>query len=153
MSQHYDEIDEIIDHATDGPWEVGEVWVTAITGSKFYPEGKCAYCRFGPPEFSKPLTSGNYLHKHRGDTPYATEYLISSPDGPIVGNNEYLDGAILNPGDTRFIATFDPPTIKDIVGALRFIATGRPPSSRWWAELALQIIQTSAAKTRPSQES
>ncbi|MFD8488673.1 hypothetical protein [Streptomyces sp. NPDC059712] len=95
--------------ATPGPWEPGDVWLTAglifsATGERVEDGGAthCAYCHLGPPSWSgRRDINGTVMpaHQHRNPEPY-DDHAVSSAGGELVA---YEGGGILRAEDVQFV--------------------------------------------------
>lgn len=115
LAERLAEIAARVQAATKGPWEPGDVWLTAGT---IYSEtgervsGKrgtrCAFCRLGEPSWSgRTSINGTVMgaHRHRNPDPYDLDHKISTADGGMVaGSYDYESGGIICREDTEFVA-------------------------------------------------
>ena len=120
------------DAATPGPWEAGDVWLTAgliwdADHNRVGPKvaTHCGYCHHGEPVWAgRTDINGTVMraHRHRDPDPYEPTHKISGADGAsVAGNYDYEAGGILRPEDTEFIihARTDVPALLAEVDRLR----------------------------------
>lgn len=101
-----------LEAATPGPWEPGDVWLTA--GLIYSDAGeraddgnatRCAYCHLGEPAWSgRADINGTTMpaHRHRNPEPYDPVHAVSSADGGLVA---YEGGGIVRSEDVRFFVS------------------------------------------------
>ena len=113
--------------ATPGPWEHGDVWRLA---GVLYDDGTCVLCeRMGAPVW-KGMADINgermMAHKHRDPEPWGIGHLLSAPDGLVAGNYDYETGGVINPDDATLIAAARNalPALLDIAEAAEAVETG-----------------------------
>lgn len=100
--------------ASPGPWEPGDIWLTAgliwdADHKRVDPKTAthCGYCGIGEPVWTgRADINGTVMraHRHRDPEPYEPDHKISGADGAsVAGNYDYEVGGILRPEDTAFI--------------------------------------------------
>ncbi len=118
----------LMESATPGPWEPGDVWLSA--GRIYSDDGdrveggsatRCAFCRLGEPSWVGRMDiNGTAMpaHRHRNPEPYGLEHAISSADGALVA---YEGGGIVRAEDVQFAisARNHVPALLDDVASLR----------------------------------
>lgn len=122
MTDRLDEIDALLDAATPGPWERGDVWAWAGVKPEMFGPGCCAYCeRMGAPVWTGQADiNGTRMlaHKHRDPDPYGTDHEISAEDGLVCGNYDVGSGGVIRAEDAALIAVA-PTALRDLVAAVR----------------------------------
>ncbi|GII63579.1 hypothetical protein Skr01_36640 [Sphaerisporangium krabiense] len=116
-----------VNAASAGPWERGDVYLTAGVGFGM-PPGQCAFCRLGDPVWSGDANINGRMmpaHRHRDPNPYEPDHKITGSNGEVVaGNYDYEAGGIIEPADTEFIVharTDVPALVAEIERIRRFI--------------------------------
>lgn len=104
-----DEIRPHLEAATPGPWETGDVWLSAgliySDGGERVEDGsatRCAFCHLGEPSWSgRRDINGTVMpaHRHRNPEPYGLDHAISSADGSLVA---YEGGGVVRGEDVQF---------------------------------------------------
>lgn len=111
-----EELRDLSDAATPGPWEVGDPWLIAGILANRFGKDRCAYCSdrgalHGPPVWSgRRDINGTKMqaHVHRSAEPWDEGHRISGPlnnGNPlgVAGNYDDEQGGILDPTDAAFI--------------------------------------------------
>ncbi|GGZ83138.1 hypothetical protein [Streptomyces rubiginosohelvolus] len=101
-----------LEAATPGPWEPGDVWLTAglIYSDAWERVGdgnatRCAYCHLGEPAWSgRADINGTVMpaHRHRNPEPYDPGHAVSSSGGGLVA---YEGGGVVRSEDVRFVVS------------------------------------------------
>ncbi|MCX4606785.1 hypothetical protein OG402_40890 [Streptomyces anulatus] len=107
-----DQLRAHLEAATTGPWEPGDVWLTAgliySDGGERVDDGdatRCAYCHLGEPAWSGSADiNGTTMpaHRHRNPEPYDPGHSVSSADGGLIA---YEGGGIVRSEDVRFVVS------------------------------------------------